>query len=183
MPEAPLQPLVTLDLWPHPLTAEGRETRRCAIGPGATLATLAAAEWRGGGALTPAAALDTRPVPMDDWAATPLRGGELVTLRAGLAGGLLGGGDGSNPLSVLLTLAIGFVAPYLAPALGLSGFGAQLFTAGLKLAGGLHRQRALALTRARAARLADPRRARRAGLLLDGRGQPRAGLPAAAAGP
>ena len=130
MPESPLPPRITLDLWPHPLTAEGRETRPRSIGPGATLAGLVGAEWRGGSAPPLIAALDSRIIAPDEWAATPLRGGELVTLRAGLAGD-------SNPLSVLLSLAVGFVAPYLAPALGLSGFGAQLFTVGLKIAGGL----------------------------------------------
>ncbi len=74
---------VTLDAWPHPLTSEGRETRRVSIRPGETLAGLAGAEARRLG-LDPALVaveLNGTPVPRAAWPATPLRLGDIVTLR------------------------------------------------------------------------------------------------------
>ncbi len=125
----PVQGHVTTDLWPHPLTAEARETRRVAVRPGETLAGLAAQEAHrlglDGGAI--AAAVNGRTVPPMAWEATVLAGGDIVTLRATLRDG---GGD-SDPLRTVLTIAV-MVAAYafggpLGAAIGIpAGAGAGL---------------------------------------------------------
>ena len=125
MTEAPPQPQITLDVWPHPLTAEGRVTRSRAPGAGTTLAELIAAEALHGEIV---AAVDGAFVSKEDWTRTALAGGEIVTLRAGLSGG-----DDKSPLSVVLAIA-GFIVP---PLFALSPLVSGLFRLGLTLVGGL----------------------------------------------
>ncbi len=104
----PATPPVTLDLWPHPLTAEGRAVRLRAPPPGedATLAHLIADAWRAAdGTPLPLSALavdvDGRAIPRADWPALRLRPGSVVTLRPVPAGG-----DDSDPLRVVLQIAV-----------------------------------------------------------------------------
>ena len=127
-------PSITADLWPHGLTAEGRALRLCTLpegaprdprASGATLADLVAREWDGpSGAV--AAFVDGRPVPRADWRTTPLKGGEIVTLRTVLGDPGSGGGD-KNPLRTILQLAV-LVAAVVVPPLIFAG---SLLQAGL----------------------------------------------------
>lgn len=91
------------DLWPHPVTAAGRETRVLAPPAEATVADVLAlalpvppAEV----AHCVAVALDGRPLAAADWARTPAAGHALV-VRAAAAGG-----DDSDPLRILLTIGV-----------------------------------------------------------------------------
>ena len=125
-------PTITTDLWPHGLTAAGREMCVCALPAGATVAHLVAREWpRPHDAL--AVAVDGRPVPVAAWGETPLRGGEIVTLRAVLAGG----DDGKNPLRTVLQIGL-LVAAIVVPPLLFTATWAQALTgAAITIAGGL----------------------------------------------
>ncbi len=119
---------ITADLWPHPLTAERRETRIRSLAPGATLADLIAAEWPAGDI---AAAVNGRPVPREAWRATVLAEGDIVTLRAAMHDG-----DDSDPLRTMLQLAIvvaSIALPHLAPA----GWGLLTAAGGLSVQGAL----------------------------------------------
>ena len=141
--DAPLQGHVTADLWPHPLTAEARETRRIAVRRGATLAGLAAHEARRLGLARDAitTTLNGRPVAPAVWAETVLEDGDIVTLRTVLRGG---GGD-KDPLATVLQLAIIVASVALPPLLPGTAFTiagqavtwGQLAAAGVSLAGGL----------------------------------------------
>ena len=135
---------VTTDIWPHPLTTEGRETCPAVVAPETTLADLIESVLPGAGALMQRsdsapgaptiAAIDGRPVPRAAWAETRLRDGQIVTLRSAAADG---GGD-KNPLRILLQLAV-IVATIFVPPLipGLTAFGQALVGAGIAIAGGL----------------------------------------------
>ena len=98
-------PSVTTDLWPHPLTAEGRETRLVAVAPGATLADLVRELAPGAGAV---GALNGVLVPADAWDATPLPPGALVTLRPAADGGF------GRALLTIAVVAAAIYAPQLA---------------------------------------------------------------------
>ena len=136
---------ITTDLWPHALTAQGRAARACALpcglsrdgasliprASGATLADLVAQEWPGSPAGL-AASIDGRPVPREAWRETPLRGGEIVTLRAVLAGG----GD-KNPLAAILQIGLLVAAIVVPPLLFASTWAQTLAGAAITIAGGL----------------------------------------------
>lgn len=98
---------ITTDLWPHPLTAEGRATRTVAIAPGATLAALVRAVHRGGDVV---AAVDGVVVPREAWGAVVLRPGEIVTVRTAARRDL------GRSLLTLAVVAAAIYAPYAAPA-------------------------------------------------------------------
>ncbi|MCY4548112.1 MAG: host specificity factor TipJ family phage tail protein [Defluviicoccus sp.] len=119
---------LTADLWPHPLTSEGRRIETGIVPPGATLADLVA---RHRAELGPeiAAAVDGREVAERDWARTPLGEGQIVALRP-----LAGGG---NVFRTLLLIAVLVAAIYVPPALNLVGFEAAALSAGISIAGGL----------------------------------------------
>lgn len=122
-------PSVTADLWPHPLTAQGRETRVVAVAPGATLADLVRDHAPGAGAVV---ALNGVLVPASAWATTPLPPGALVTLRPAA-------GDGfGRALLTIAVVAAAIYAPQLAPAAWGTGTasGAAL-SAGVMVVGGL----------------------------------------------
>ncbi len=149
-PSGPIGPaLVTTDLWPHPLTAEGRETRAAVMPPGATLADLIADVFPGASALkqrsgradapigesadaTIAAAIDGRPVPRAAWAETRLRDGQIVTLRA-----VAGDGGDKNPLRILLQLAVIVASVFVPPLITSSLFGQAAIGAAISIVGGL----------------------------------------------
>ena len=128
---------ITADLWPHGLTSAGREMRACVLPAGATLADLIVQEWSGL-VVDPrafGATVDGRPVARADWSATALAGGEIVTLRALLAGG---GGD-KNPIATLLQIGL-LVAAIVVPPLLFTSSWAQVLTgagAAITIAGGL----------------------------------------------
>ena len=104
---------ITTDLWPHPLTTEGRATRRIPVGEGSTLASLVDLIIPGAAsARVVAAAVDGRPIPQEAWIGHTLRDGEIVTLRRSLAGG----GDGRKILHTVLTIAVIVASFYFAPA-------------------------------------------------------------------
>ena len=132
---------VTTDIWPHGLTAEGRALRACALPAGdscdgargrATLADLVAREWPGPSAAI-VAAVNGRPVARAAWAETALAGGEIVTLRALLAGG---GGD-KNPLAAILQIGLLVAAIVVPPLLFASSWAQALTGAAITIAGGL----------------------------------------------
>ena len=131
---------ISTDIWPHPLTAHGRALRTVTVAPGATLGDLVAS---GAGALkqrsgsAPGALINAyingRPVPPAAWAETRLRAGQIVTLRAALAGG----GDGKNPLATILQLAVLVAAIVVPPLLFASSWAQALTGAAITIAGGL----------------------------------------------
>ena len=137
---------ITVDAWPHPLTAERRAVICWSPAPGedATLARPIADAWRAAdGTPLPLSDLvvdvDGRAVARDAWATTRLRGGEIVTLR----GALRGGGD-SDPLRTVLTIAVIVAAVALPFAGALAGtafaagtLGGALLSAGIMIGGTL----------------------------------------------
>ena len=123
---------IITDLWPHGLTAQGREMRACALPTGATVADLVAREWPGPPA-TVAVAVDGRPVARAAWRETPLKGGEIVTLRAALADG---GGD-KNPLRTILQIGVLVAAIVVPPLLFTATWAQTLAGAAITIAGGL----------------------------------------------
>ncbi|MDD9993218.1 MAG: host specificity factor TipJ family phage tail protein [Rhodospirillales bacterium] len=78
------------------------------------------------------ATVNGRLVPREDWSATPLRGGEIVTLRAALAGG-----DDKNPLRALLQIGLLVAAIVVPPLLFTSPWVQTLAGAAITLGGGL----------------------------------------------
>ena len=150
-------PAVITDYWPHPLTAEGRETRPAVVPPGTTLADLVAdadslgalplrclradmpalKQRRAEGARIDNCAgimvhVDGRPVPRAAWAGTRLAGGEIVTLRAVAADG----GD-KNPFRILLQLAVIVASIYVPPLITANLFGQAAIGAAISIVGGL----------------------------------------------
>ena len=142
---------ITTDYWPHALTAEGRAMRPVTVPPGATLADLIDSALPGAGALKQRragrravdestgsapgaiiAAVDGRPVARSDWRGTALKGGEIVTLRAALAGG----GD-KNPLAAVLQIGLLVAAIVVPPLLFTSTWAQTLTGAAITVAGGL----------------------------------------------
>ena len=130
---------VSADVWPHPLTAEGRALRTVALAPGSTLAELIAQEWPGGSIAlkqrsdSAEVTIDGLPVPRAAWAETPLREGQIVTLRAALAGG---GGD-KNPLAAILQIGVLVAAIVVPPLLFASSWAQALTGAAITVTGGL----------------------------------------------
>ena len=128
--------LITVDIWPHPLTAEGRATRRITCADGASVAQVIDSIIPGSAAARHVAvAIDGTPAPAPAWAGIALRDGEIVTLRRALAGG--GGGD-NKTLNTVLTIGVivasFYAAPGVATAFGISAAAAQ---AGILVAGSL----------------------------------------------
>ena len=106
---------ITADLWPHPLTAEGRATRRIPVGEGSTLASLVDLVIPGAAAArVVAAAVDGCPIPQEEWVARVIRDGEIVTLRRSLEGG----GGGNKALRTVLSIAVIVASFSFAPGLG-----------------------------------------------------------------
>ncbi len=118
-----------IELWPHPLAAEGREALPLAVPPGgaALAAVLADALPVPLAEIAPAlaVAVDGRPAAPAQWAGTRLAGGETVTVRARL------GDDDSDPLRTVLQIAVLAAAVAAPPALGFAAG-----TLGGALAGG-----------------------------------------------
>ncbi|MDE0389877.1 MAG: hypothetical protein OXI75_14355, partial [Rhodospirillales bacterium] len=140
---------VLLDTWPHPLTADGRETQPAVVPPDATLADLiaetlpgACISMSGAGRATASlleragapiiAAVDGRPVPRAAWAETRLRDGQIVTLRA-----VAGDGGDKNPLRILLQLAVIVASVFVPPLITSSLLGQAAIGAAISIVGGL----------------------------------------------
>ena len=109
---------LTLDTLPHPLTTEGRRQERLEVDPGTPLAQVVARAWREPS--TPLVAVDGQVVPVAAWAGTRLGGGEILTLRS-----TVGDGEESDPLRVLLSIAVAAAAFYI-PTAPLGSFGLGL---------------------------------------------------------
>ncbi len=124
---------VFIDAWPHPLTAEGRNTTAIQLTAARTLREAIHHIFPvppPGGVI---ASMNGVVIPMQQWDIS-LTAGSIVTLRA-----LAQGGD-SNPVATVLTLALLFAAPFAAPAPLPATASAGLIsgvTAGITLAGGL----------------------------------------------
>ncbi len=132
-PAEPLHAPCSVDIWPHPLTAEGRIT--IMLPHSTPLDTLAAAALPGLGPGHILVSVDGHAVPPSDRARTRLRAGRHVVLRPALAGG----GD-SNPLQIIGTIALLALGAWLPGAqflAGLTSFQASLVSAGIMVAGGL----------------------------------------------
>ena len=126
-------PAFTLDSWPHPLTDEGRVTRRLVLRGGETVAALAAAEAQRLGLPRDhvGIAVNGRILPPEAWAATQLRGGDIVTFRVVPAGG-----DGAR-LALLAAVAVASIVIPGAQVLALTGIEAALASAAISIGGGL----------------------------------------------
>ena len=118
-----LAPAVIADVWPHPLTSEGRTTR--ALDGPVTVRGLLDRVWPGP-CEEVEAWLNGRHVPGPDWERTPVRDRDVVTVRAGVASG-----RGSNPLNIILQIGVLTLSWYAPIALG----GIFASQAGLTLAG------------------------------------------------
>ena len=126
------------DFRPHPITTEGRCTVVAAAGQ--TLDEVfrdRLPEWE------PAvASVNGTLVARAGWRGVTLREGDVVNVRAAVAGG-----EGSNPIAVILSIAVLVAAPYLAGGILGAGFGSfgaivaaetvagQLLTAAIGLGG------------------------------------------------
>ena len=113
IPEGGVAPL--LDVRPHPVTTEGRHTVLAVAGQ--TLEEVAGhliPPWE-----TAVATVNGNLVARQGWRDVTLRAGDVVNLRATVAGG-----DGSNPIAVVLSLAVLLAAPYLAGGILGGTFGA-----------------------------------------------------------
>ena len=120
---------VTVDLWPHPLTGEGRAARALDCRAGSTVSDLLQRLFDAPPLRLPpqvSLAVDGEPVAAEDWPRTPLRGGEIVTIRRSLANG--GGGD-SDGRQVFLAIAVIAAAHVAAPHVAAWATGAAVPTA------------------------------------------------------
>ncbi len=120
---------ITADVWPHPITAEGRTTRPVTIAPGTTLEDLVLRDLDDVDPDT-AASVDHVLVPREAWRLTVLQDGQVVTLRTAP------GDDVGRVLGQLFVIAAAVFVP------GALGFatgtvGAALVSAGTLIVGGL----------------------------------------------
>ena len=127
---------LTADLWPHPLTSEGRETVQVALPPGSALelaleAVLPVPPAELAHAI--AVALDGERIPASAWSVTPVRGGQTVTVRVALGDG----GGGSDPMTTILQIGILVASIYFPPLLALGPLAEALVGVGIALVGSL----------------------------------------------
>lgn len=118
---------VTTDLWPHPITEEGRRTESVECAPGTTVRELVVRAAPDAPLERWEVAVDGRTLLEDEWE-RGLRGGEIVVIREAAAGGFF---------QTLLTVALIAAAIYFPPALGLTGLAAFALQAGISIVGGL----------------------------------------------
>ena len=127
------RPLV-VDRRPHPITTAGRDVRTVVVPPeGLTLAALAAREWPGPGPV--AAWRNGERIPEPEWERARAGPGDVVTLRAAVAGG----GDDTDPLRTVLTIAVVAAAVYVGGGYGAFGawpaWGKAALAAGIAVGG------------------------------------------------
>ena len=99
--------LVPVDVWPHPISAEGRAYIRAL--EGCTLDDALSQILPPDDAY---AIINGEIIPRDQWRHVRLRGGDIVQARV-----VLHGGRGSNPIAAVLSIAILLAAPFAAAAL------------------------------------------------------------------
>lgn len=123
--------LVRIDLWPHPLTSEGRQT--IVTTAGARLSEIFHGSVPPG--MPAVAVVNGKQYPLSEWDQIIVGTTDLIQIRA-LVHGAQDGGD-SNPVATILTIALLAAAPLAAPALGITSgtFAAGLVTAGVSIAG------------------------------------------------
>ncbi len=124
-------PAVTADVWPHPITAEGHETRWVPVAPGTTVATLLRTELRDADPDS-VVLVDGSFLERADWHRTPLRDGAIVTVRAAAADG-----DFFRSVLQIAVIAASVFIPTLPAFAGLSALGSAALSAGISIAGGL----------------------------------------------
>ncbi|MYG00237.1 hypothetical protein F4212_14055, partial [Candidatus Poribacteria bacterium] len=124
--------LVPVDVWPHPLTAEGR--REALVREGLTLADVVREQKLGSRVVR--AWIDGVEVPAELLEARTLKAGEIMTVRADVAGGRGGAG---KIIRTLLQIAVLAAAAFVPAALGLAAgsLGASLVSAGVLFVGNL----------------------------------------------
>ena len=108
---------VTLDLYPHPVTAEGRATRQITCPAGATAQDVVDTLGIDAGALE--VRVDGVPLPVPARAGRVLREGAVVHLRPTLAGG-----DDTDPLRTVLQIALVVAVVYAGGPLAAAGLSA-----------------------------------------------------------
>ena len=124
---------VTLDLYPHPVTAEGRATRQITCPDGATAEDVLDTLGLDAGALE--VRVDGVPLPVPARAGRVLREGAVVHLRPTLAGG-----DDTDPLRTVLQIALIATVAWAGGPLAAAGFGkgaVAAIQAGAFVVGGL----------------------------------------------
>ena len=119
----PEQRRVTLDIWPHPLTDEGRDTRLLTVDAGVTLAELLPEHG------DVAVEVDGAPVASDAWT-RPLHSGAVVVLRPV-------GGDGLRTILQLATIVAAIYVPTLGPIAAQSAWVGRAVGAGIMIGGNL----------------------------------------------
>ena len=128
-----IPPGPTIDYWPHPITSEDR----CEVyaAEGQTLEEVF--EGRIPPGTDAHAVVNGALVAQSEWHSVVLRRDDVVQVRVRVG---RGGGGGSNPIAVILSIAVIVAAPYLAaalaPALGIATTaGIALLSAGIQFAG------------------------------------------------
>lgn len=107
---------IPVDFRPHPITTEGRTF---VTAPAGTTLEEAFRDKLAPGA--PAVAtVNGAVVARSEWGSVVLQESDVVNVRATVAGG--GGGGGSNPIAIVLTIAVLIAAPYAASTLALGLF-------------------------------------------------------------
>ncbi len=127
----PDKPNVKADLWPHPLTAEQRYTTTVYAAPDTPLVRLLGDLLPGVPPADLVVMLNGRLVAPGEMALVRVQPDDVLTVRARLQGG------DTNPINIILTIAVLALSFYVPGALGLTGFSAGLLSAGITIVGGL----------------------------------------------
>ena len=119
---------ITVDLWPHPLTEEGRDAHTSIVPAGTTLAELVRLETGAWRADVGEVLVGGVPAPRADWDTREVQDGQTVTVHAGA-------GDGF--LRAIAQIAVIAAAVFVPGALGLTGIVGSLASAAVYVVGGL----------------------------------------------
>jgi hypothetical protein len=102
---------------PHPLLTAGRRLVYCAFRPGESISAYLERQGIRFGTRPVVLYLNDVAIPRPEWAATFPRTGQLIVVRAALAGGG-DGGDSNKTLRTILSIAVLVFAPSLGASLG-----------------------------------------------------------------
>ena len=127
----PDKPNVKADIWPHPLTAEQRYATTVYAAPDTPLVRLLGDLLPGVPPAELTVMLNGRLVAPGEMALARVQPDDVLTVRARLQGG------DTNPINIILTIAVLALSFYVPGALGLTGFSAGLLSAGITIVGGL----------------------------------------------